>query len=230
MPEADIRLAHPSEWGRSYAHVILYRPQPAAMLGLGGRQVRFNAHLYGSYLAEKRQQVSHGVPIAETFLVCHRDRQLHSEADKGFTYRGGRHQQVRTQTLVVACRYWYNLPDGYWGQFVGTQLPHQHPEDILPRSGRHLDSMVNIAGVLEYLSSWVWKGQGVVETPFGCIFTTASLPLRLDALGELQPLGPSVAGLRVFEDEEQAYGCIVRLASWDLEYRGSREVEWRTSS
>ena len=31
------------------------------------------------------------------------------------------------------------------------------PEDILPRSGRHLDTMVNFAGMLEYLSSWVWR-------------------------------------------------------------------------
>ena len=87
----------------------------------------------------------------------HRDRQFDSEADQGFTYRGGRHQQVQTQTLVVACRYWYELTDGYWGQFVLTQIPHQRPEDILPRSGRHLDTMVNFAGMLEYLSSWVWR-------------------------------------------------------------------------
>ena len=101
--------------------------------------------------------MSHGVPIDESFLVWHRDRQFDSEADQGFTYRGGRHQQVQTQTLVVACRYWYELTDGYWGQFVLTQIPHQRPEDILPRSGRYLDTMVNFAGMLEYLSSWVWR-------------------------------------------------------------------------
>ena len=38
-----------------------------------------------------------------------------------------------------------------------TQIPHQRPEDILPRSGRHLDTMVNFADMLEYLSSWVWR-------------------------------------------------------------------------
>ena len=59
--------------------------------------------------------------------------------------------------MVVACRYWYELTDGYWGQFMVTQIPHQRPEDILPRSGRHLDTMVNFAGMLEYLSSWVWR-------------------------------------------------------------------------
>ena len=97
------------------------------------------------------------------------------------------------------------------------------PEDILPRSGRHLDTMVNFAGMLEYLSSWVWREEGVVETTFGCIFDTASLPLLLDAQGEPQALSCSGAGERVFQDEEQAYGYIVRLASKDLEYRGFRQ-------
>ena len=100
MPEVAIRLAHLSEWERSYAHVLLYPPQPAAMLTVEGRQVSFSAKMYGAYLAEKRQQVCHHVPITESFLAWHRDRQFDSEADQGFTYRGGRHQQVQTQTLV----------------------------------------------------------------------------------------------------------------------------------
>ena len=62
-----------------------------------------------------------------------------------------------------------------------------------------------------------------METTFGCIFDTASLPLLLDAQGEPQALSCSGAGERVFQDEEQAYGYIVRLASKDLEYRGFRE-------
>ena len=34
---------------------------------LEGRRVSFSAKMYGAYLAEKRHQVSHGVPIAESF-------------------------------------------------------------------------------------------------------------------------------------------------------------------
>ena len=104
-----------------------------------------------------------------------------------------------------------------------TQIPHQHPEDILPRSGRHLDTMVNFAGMLEYLGSWVWREEGVVDTAFGCICETASLPLLLDDQGEPEALSRSGAGERVFQDEELAYRYIVRVASMDLEYDGSRE-------
>ena len=69
MPEVAIRLAQLSEWERSYAHVLLYPPQPSAMLSLEGRQVSFSAKMYGVYLEEKRRQVSHGVPIAQSFLA-----------------------------------------------------------------------------------------------------------------------------------------------------------------
>ena len=223
MPEVAIRLAHLSEWERSYAHVLLYPPQPAAMLTLEGRQVSFSAKMYGAYLAEKRQQVCHHAPITESFLVWHRDRQFDSEADQGFTYRGGRHQQVQTQTLVVACRYWYELTDGYWGQFVLTQIPHQRPEDILPRSGRHLDSMQNFAGMLEYLSSWVWRSEEVIESRSGCLISTAALPLLLDDRGEPRRLGPYAAGDPVFANEREAYAYLLELASRDLQYRGFRD-------
>ena len=84
-----------------------------------------------------------------------------------------------------------------------TQIPHQRPEDILPRSGRHLDTMVNFAGMLEYLMSWVWREEGVVETASGCIFDTASLPLLLDDRGEPQALSCSGAGERVFQQEKE---------------------------
>ena len=97
------------------------------------------------------------------------------------------------------------------------------PEDILPRSGGHLDTRVNSVGMLEYLSSWVLREEGVMETTFGCIFDKASLPLLLDAQGEPQALSCSAAGERIFQDEEQAYGYIVGLASKDLEYRGFRD-------
>ena len=106
--------------------------------------------MYGFYLEEKRLQLVAGTPIAESFLVWHRTREYDSV--KGtLEYRGGRHGQRGTPTLVVACRYWYELTDGYWGQFMLTQIPHQYARDLLPREIKHLLSMQNFVGMLEYL-------------------------------------------------------------------------------
>ena len=96
-------MAQLSEWERSYRHVLLYPPQPAAMLSVDARQQSFSAKMYGAYLAEKRQQVGYGIAITESFLVWHRDRQWDSEANE-MDFRGGRHQQSRTSTFVTACR------------------------------------------------------------------------------------------------------------------------------
>ena len=30
-------------------------------------------------------------------------------------------------------RYWYELTDGFWGQFLLTQFPHQYAKDLLPQ-------------------------------------------------------------------------------------------------
>ena len=119
-------------------------------------------------------------------------------------YRGGRHQQSNTPTLVVACRYWYELTDGYWGQFVLTQAPHQCPQDFLP-VGRHLASMANFAGMLEYLSSWVWNEEGVVASGSGCVVSVTSLPFLIDDLGQPISLGECVAGRLVFATEADSY-------------------------
>ena len=147
-------MAQLSEWERSYTHVLLYPPQPFAMLSVEARQQSFRAKMYGTYLAEKQQQVACGVPIQESFLVWHRTRQWDTETNQ-MVFRGGRHQQSRAPTLVAACRYWFELTDGYWGQFMVTQVPHQYPPNLL-LAGRHLTSMQNFAIMLEYISSWVW--------------------------------------------------------------------------
>ena len=59
--------------------------------------------MYGAYLAEKRQQVSHGAAIQDRFLVWHRTRQWDTETSL-MVLRGGRHEQARPPTMVVACR------------------------------------------------------------------------------------------------------------------------------
>ena len=221
IPEVAIRLAHLSEWERSYTHVLLYPPQPAAMLTAESRQGNFSSKMYGAYLADQRQLVSHGAPIAQSFLAWHRERQWDTEKDE-VSYRGGRHQQTRTPTMAVACRYWYELTDGYWGQFVLTQIPHQYPQDLLPR-GRHLTSMQNFAGMLEYLCSWVWRAEGIVESSGGCLVSTGSLPFLIDDAGQPLHLGEYVAGRSVFTTEAEAYNYILDIAARDLQYRGFRD-------
>ena len=129
-------MAQLSEFERSYSHVLLYPPQPAAMLEYEGRQGNFSSRMYGFYLQEKRQLVSAGSPIDESFLAWHRSRQYDCQLNT-VSFRGWQHQQLRPPTFVVACRYWYELTDGFWGQFVLTQLRHLYPQDLLPREWKH---------------------------------------------------------------------------------------------
>ena len=124
--------------------------------------------------------------------------------------------------MVVACRYWYELTDGYWGQFMLTQVPHQYPQDLLP-VGRHLTSMQNFAGMLEYRSSWVWRDEDSVQSSSGCLVSTGSLPLMIDEHGEPKSLGQYVAGNKVFDTEGDSYMYLLELAARDLQFRGFRD-------
>ena len=47
IPEVAIRMAQLSEFEKSYAHVLLYPPQPAAVVEHGGRQGGFPTKMYG---------------------------------------------------------------------------------------------------------------------------------------------------------------------------------------
>ena len=104
IPEVAIKMAQLSEFERSYSHVLLYPPQPAAMLDLAGRSQNFTSMMYGYYLEEQRRQLAAGTPVSESFLVWHRTRQ-YDQVKKELTYRGGRNQQSSQATMVVACRY-----------------------------------------------------------------------------------------------------------------------------
>lgn len=50
LPEVAIRMHDLSELERSYSHVLLYRPQPKAMVTLEGRSVNCSTKMYGFYL------------------------------------------------------------------------------------------------------------------------------------------------------------------------------------
>ena len=77
--------------------------------------------------------------------------------------------------------------------------------------------------MLEYLCSWVWRAEGVVESSSGCLVSTGSLPFRISDTGEPQPLGEYVAGRSVFATEAESYNYILEIAARDLQYRGYRD-------
>ena len=97
-------MAQLSEFDRSYSHVLLYPPQPAAMVDFDGRRGNFSAKMYGFYLEEQRRALAAGATVSNNFLTWHRSRQ-YDQVQQQLVYRGGQHNQARQQTLVVACRY-----------------------------------------------------------------------------------------------------------------------------
>ena len=227
IPEVAIRMAQLSEFERSYTYVLLYPPQPAQMIKLEGRQGNFSSRMYGFYLQEKRQEVSAGHPVCETFLVWHRTREYDDQTGAP-RYRGGKHQQAITKTQVVACRFWYELTDGFWGQFSVTRLPHQYAEDLLPSATQHLQCMQNFAGMLEYLRSWCWADtEGVIQTTKSFLFTSLALPLVIDEKGDITPVGRYEPGAAVFAGDTSAFEYLLSLAKRDLQFRGMRDDRLR---
>ena len=222
LPEVAIRMASLSEFDRSYSHVLLYPPQPAAMVQFEGRQGNFSARMYGFYLQEMRDLLSSGQCVYESFLVWHRCRQ-YDAAKNVVVLRAPKHQQHKTPTYVTACRYWYELTDGYWGQVVLTQLPHLHATDLLPQQSVFLVCMQNFVGMLEYLCSWRLEDLSIISTRGGCRFRMSALPFLIDEEGDQMRLGTGVANSLVFSSDRQAFEYIHAIAQRDLQYRGFRD-------
>jgi hypothetical protein len=223
LPEVAIRMAQLPEFDRSYSHVLLYPPQPSSCLDYEGRQTNFSSKMYGFYLQEKKLERQADVAVSESFITWHRSREYDSE-NKDVLYRGGRHQQSTQSTLVVACRFWYELTDGYWGQFSITMFPHADPKYILPQKLQHLQCMQNFAGMLEYLCSWHWSDDsGVIIASDGYKFMEQALPMRVDDGGMLLRVGVAAPDALVFPDVSLAYEYAVSLARRDLQYRGMRD-------
>jgi hypothetical protein len=193
FPEVAIRIAQLSEFERSYSHVLLYPPQPAAMLDHEARQGIFSAKMYDFYLEVNRQDAQAGVPVAESFLAWHRGRE-YDRVSGDVQSRGGRHQQRYSATQVVACRYWFELTDGYWGQYTLTTLPHVHPKQLLPDKAKHLASMQNFVGMIEYLMTWkLFDEPGIVTTSYDLRFRIAALPLLIGDEGPILDVGTAYA-------------------------------------
>ena len=177
----------------------------------------------GFYALEMRQRVATGQAVSQSFLMWHRTRQYDPEKAT-VQSRGGRHQQTHTATLVVACRYWFELTDGFWGQFTITQVPHLQAQDLLPREYKHLDAMQNFVGMLEYLRSWRWHDdKHVFTTSHGGLHHLDALPLLIDGAGDIHRLSAHVPGDAVFSGDEAVFNYMVGLAKRDLQYRGFRD-------
>ena len=223
IPEVAIRMAQLPEFEKSYSHVLLYPPQPEAMIDFEGRQGNFSSKMYGFYLQENRTQTAAGASVSQAFLPWHRTRQYDTEKEC-ISFRGGRHQQAHGQTLVVACRFWYELTDGYCGQFSLTMFPHLSAKDILPQNKRHLKSMQNFVGALQYLSSWTCVEAGVIGGAGGIKFDCTALPMLVDDQGQLYKLDRGRSpGDAIFQSSKHAFDYFVLAMKRDLQYRGLRD-------
>ena len=121
--------------------------------------------------------------------------------------------------LSVA-RYWYELTDGFWGQFLLTQFPHQYAKELLPREYQHLETMQNFAGALEYLSTWKWLAPTQIQATDGMVFEITALPFSVDDRSDVDKIGVYAEGAAVFATDRLAFEYIQKLAKRDLQYRG----------
>ena len=126
---------------------------------------------------------------------------------------GGAHRQ---ETLVVACRYWYELTDGYWGQLLLTQIPHASVASLRPRHVRYIDPMENFAGALEYLGGWRWVSPDVIMVGPRVHMLVSALPLLIDWKGEILAPGVYEEGALVFPTPRDAFNYLVEVAKADL--------------
>ena len=116
-----------------------------------------------------------GIPISQSFLVWHRTREYDKDS-RSCVFRGEKGGKRFGKTMVTVCRYWFELADGFWGQFASTQIPHAKPEDILPTE-KYLHTMINPFGMIDYVSSWTWaETPGIIRAKGGVVFELRALP------------------------------------------------------
>jgi len=183
--------------------------------------------MYGIYLEEMRGLVDASGAIGVSFLAWHRTREYDPKTST-YVYRGRADKQVSSKTMVVACRYWYELTDGYWGQMVLTQIPHLRAQDILPKDCQYLVCMENFAGMLEYLLSWVWVDENTIRGNGGAVFSIKALPLIIELDGSIIDIAPYVEGQAVFSTARLAHDYLMHIATSDLRYRGFRDDRIRS--
>ena len=142
-------MAQLPEFDHSHTHVLLYPPQPEHMVKLEGWEEHFSGKMYGMYLKEMRGLVAASGVMDVSFLQWRRAREYNPQTST-YVFRDRQDKQTTHKTMVVACRYLYELNDVFWGQMVLSQIPHFNAQDILPKDCQHVVRMHNFAGMLEY--------------------------------------------------------------------------------
>ena len=103
-------------------------------------------------------------------------------------------------------------------------FPHLTAKDILPQAKRHLKSMQNFVGAMEFLSSWSCLGAGVISAQGGIRFDCAALPMLVDDKGQLYQVDRDRApGEAVFQSSKHAHEYFTLAMKRDLQYRGLRD-------
>ena len=255
IPECAIRLAQYSEFDKSYSHELLFPPQPDAVAsaldapqehGAGGHSGNFSWNMYAAYHREVLDHSTSNQPVMQSFLQWHRHYRWDRKNFKAEVRKGKNISHGRPPTMVCACRYWYELTDGYWGQMALTQIPHRSPRDLLPHPEQpHLDNMKNFFGLLAYLRTWRFcrydreARPGFVIRSGDFEFLESALPLDIQDSGALVLIGAST-GTRpapdadlssapyVFPTDKHAFQWMVDICSRDLSYRGFREDRVKT--
>lgn len=113
------------------------------------------------------------------------------------------------------------LQCGYVGGM--REVPHLHASHILPKNTKHLVSMQNFAGMLEYLVPWVCVRPDGIEGYCSTVFSIKTLPLLVDDGGHVKSIEKYVAGIEVLRSDRHVFDYLLEVVKWDLQYRGFRD-------
>ena len=144
---SNMQLPH---FSTSYVEVLVFPVSPLVYREqLQQEKLSGSAEMYSRYLLSQQQLTDLQQPVSQSFLVWHRDKKWNARFRRVDVFgQGVKHKNM---TNVVACRYWYELADGYLGQFAATQLPHMKVEDLLPKEYQFIPGIIAVCP-----SSWMF--------------------------------------------------------------------------
>ena len=136
---SNLQLPH---FSTSYVEVQVFPLSPLMYKDqLHEEKLSGSAEMYKHYLVAQQQLIELQQPVSQSFLIWHRDKKWDALKRRPEVFGGG--QKHKNMTNVVACRYWYELADGYLGQFAATQIPHHKVEDLLPKEYQFIPGLLS---------------------------------------------------------------------------------------